>query len=56
MKIIAPAVLALLAMASAPAQAWNDFGHMEVAAVAWSQLNPAARARHRAAQAQSEIR
>ena len=32
-------------IASAPAQAWNDFGHMEVAAVAWSKLKPAARAR-----------
>jgi|EndMetStandDraft_8_1072994.scaffolds.fasta_scaffold68796_2 hypothetical protein len=45
MKIIAAAALALLVIASAPAQAWNDFGHMEVAAVAWSKLKPAARAR-----------
>ena len=29
---------------SAPAHAWNDFGHMTVAAVAWQHLNPAARA------------
>jgi hypothetical protein len=26
-----------------PAQAWNNFGHMEAAAVAWSQLTPAAK-------------
>lgn len=47
MKIIAPAALALLAIAiaSSPAQAWNDFGHMEVAAAAWSKLKPPARAR-----------
>ena len=45
MRIIALAALALLALASAPAQAWNDFGHREVAAVAWSKLTPAARAR-----------
>ncbi|HEY6453724.1 MAG TPA: S1/P1 nuclease [Steroidobacteraceae bacterium] len=30
---------------SAPVQAWNNFGHMTVAAVAWRQLRPAARAR-----------
>lgn len=29
----------------APAQAWNDFGHMTVAAVAWRQLHPVARVR-----------
>ncbi|WP_050385875.1 S1/P1 nuclease [Bradyrhizobium pachyrhizi] len=27
----------------APANAWNNFGHMEAAAVAWSQLTPAAK-------------
>jgi hypothetical protein len=30
---------------SAQVQAWNDFGHMTVAAVAWRQLRPVARAR-----------
>jgi S1/P1 Nuclease len=30
---------------SAPAAAWDGFGHMEVAAVAWSKLTPAVRAR-----------
>lgn len=27
----------------APAKAWNNFGHMEAAALAWSQLTPAAK-------------
>ena len=26
-----------------PARAWNNFGHMEAAAVAWNQLTPAAK-------------
>jgi hypothetical protein len=30
---------------SAQVQAWNDFGHMTVAAVAWGHLHPVARAR-----------
>jgi len=29
---------------SAPALAWDGFGHMEVAAVAWEQLTPQAKA------------
>jgi S1/P1 Nuclease len=38
MKITSIIACAGLAMACAPAQAWDDFGHMEVAAVAWSKL------------------
>jgi hypothetical protein len=30
-------------ISTAPANAWNSFGHMEVAAVAWDQLTPAAK-------------
>src|SRR5271169_3062559 len=30
---------------SAPALAWDGFGHMEVAAVAWEQMTPQAQAR-----------
>jgi hypothetical protein len=40
------AVLCMACVASigwAPARAWNDFGHMTVAAVAWQHLTPAAR-------------
>jgi hypothetical protein len=33
------------AVGSVPVWAWDDFGHMTVAAVAWRQLTPAARAR-----------
>lgn len=37
-------LIAALAMAiSSPAHAWNDKGHMTVAAVAWSQMTPKAR-------------
>src|SRR5262245_20205008 len=30
-------------VSTAPVQAWHSFGHMEVAAVAWDQLTPAAK-------------
>ena len=33
------------AIASTPAGAWYDFAHMEIAAIAWSKLTPATRAR-----------
>ena len=40
------AILALaVALAATPARAWNDHGHMLVAAIAWDQLTPATRAR-----------
>src|SRR5215469_8199753 len=45
MKIASAIALAGLALASSPACAWDSFGHMEVAAVAWGKLTPAARAR-----------
>jgi hypothetical protein len=32
-----------LCVCSLPARAWNNFGHMETAAVAWSQLTPEAK-------------
>ena len=35
----------LLALAPAPARAWDDVGHMTVAAIAWQRLSPTARAR-----------
>lgn len=35
--------LCCAALVAAPAKAWNSFGHMEAAAVAWSQLTPAAK-------------
>jgi S1/P1 Nuclease len=44
MKITSVIALAGLFVTCAPAQAWHGFGHMEVAAVAWSKLTPAARA------------
>ncbi len=41
---ISPALAAIcFALSGMPALAWNDFGHMEVAALAWSKLTPAAR-------------
>jgi S1/P1 Nuclease len=45
MKIASVIALAGLVVTCAPAQAWFGFGHMEVAAVAWSKLTPTARAR-----------
>jgi hypothetical protein len=33
-----------IALFAAPAHAWNNFGHMEAAAVAWGQMTPAAKA------------
>jgi len=40
------ALLALVLLClAAPARAWDDFGHMQVAAVAWAKLTPAAKAR-----------
>ncbi|HEX2659825.1 MAG TPA: S1/P1 nuclease [Polyangia bacterium] len=38
-------VLWTLALPARPALAWDDFGHMEVAAIAFAALKPAARAR-----------
>jgi len=37
-------LLCLVGGGFTPARAWNDFGHMTVAAVAWQHLTPAARA------------
>lgn len=37
------AVAGLFSVLTGPAQAWNNFGHMEVAAVAWDKLTPAAK-------------
>ncbi|MDB5704265.1 MAG: phospholipase nuclease protein [Sphingomonas bacterium] len=45
MKFSIAAAITALVVASAPAAAWNARGHMMVAAVAWSQMTPAARAR-----------
>src|SRR5262245_41576663 len=45
MKITAAVALAGLVVTTAPAYSWNEFGHWEVAAVAWSKLEPATRAR-----------
>lgn len=45
MKITSAIALAGLAFACSPACAWDSFGHMEVAAVAWGKLTPTARAR-----------
>jgi hypothetical protein len=42
MKTSPRVVLAILVVMITPARAWNSFGHMEVAAVAWSQLTPQA--------------
>jgi hypothetical protein len=44
MKAIAALAIAGVAIACAPAYAWDDFGHMEVAANAWKRLTPSARA------------
>jgi hypothetical protein len=44
MKLASSVGIAALALACAPAQAWHDKGHMEVAAVAWTKLTPVARA------------
>jgi S1/P1 Nuclease len=45
MKIASLIALAGLAVTGAPAEAWHAFGHMEVAAIAWSKLTPTARAK-----------
>jgi S1/P1 nuclease len=45
MKIASIIALAGLTITCAPAEAWFGFGHMEVAAVAWSKLTPTARAK-----------
>src|ERR1700724_4003228 len=45
MKKLSVLMVSWFAFTSAPALAWDAFGHMEVAAVAWSKLTPAARAR-----------
>jgi hypothetical protein len=44
MKITSAVALTGLAFACSPACAWDSFGHMEVAAIAWGKLTPAARA------------
>jgi S1/P1 Nuclease len=44
-RLAALALAALGLSGSMPVRAWNDFGHMTVAAVAWQHLTPAARAR-----------
>ena len=36
-------IIACLCLSVLPARAWDNFGHMEVAAVAWKQLTPQAR-------------
>ena len=38
------AIFASLTCLAAPSQAWFDMGHMEVAAIAWNTMNPAAQA------------
>ena len=45
MKKLSIVLASWCAFSSAPALAWDSFGHMEVAAVAWSKLTPKARAR-----------
>jgi hypothetical protein len=45
MRRVAIAVLLGLAFAPRPARAWDDFGHMEVAAVAYARLTPKTRGR-----------
>jgi len=45
MKTVWAIALAGFAFAYSPAWAWDSFGHMEVAAVAWSKLTPTARAK-----------
>ena len=46
-KRFAGAAAALVAsvLSTAPTMAWDSFGHMEVAAVAWDQMTPKARDR-----------
>src|SRR5436190_2172299 len=38
-------IFAVSSLVCPAAQAWNNFGHMEVAAVAWSKMTPEARDR-----------
>ena len=38
----------VLAVAVSPSYAWDGFGHMEVAYIAYQQMTPAARARSKA--------
>lgn len=45
MKFFVSALCASLVVAASPAHAWNARGHMTVAAVAWSQMTPAAQTR-----------
>lgn len=45
MRIISAIAFAACAIAYTPACAWYDFAHMEIAAIAWSKLTPAARTR-----------
>lgn len=41
-------LLALVALLPTPAQAWWDYGHKTIAAIAWAEVRPATRARMRA--------
>ena len=41
MRRILASCIAASALWAPPALAWNNFGHMEVAAVAWDRLTPA---------------
>ena len=41
MRCFLVACFAVSAFWAVPAFAWNNFGHMEVAAAAWDQLNAA---------------
>ena len=45
MRRISAVALAAWTIAHTPACAWYDFAHMQTAAIAWSRLTPAARAR-----------
>ncbi|WP_275552139.1 S1/P1 nuclease [Bradyrhizobium sp. MOS001] len=45
MKRAVAVLVAFAAIAASPARAWDGFGHMEVAQIAWNRLTPAVRAR-----------
>lgn len=45
LRVLAGSVLLCTALVAGPAAAWNAKGHMMVAAVAWRDMSPAARAR-----------
>jgi hypothetical protein len=44
-----------LLMASTPAQAWWDYGHKTIAAIAWAEVKPATRAKLRSLMARSHL-